>query len=73
MEEYQHQFERVHLEKKKCEYEEWELKELADEKIGQLEAEAIIYTDGSTNKVQEYGGAGAYIQNRRDDREERLS
>ena len=66
-------FERVQLEKKKCEYEEWELKELGDEKIGQLEAEAIVYTDGSTNDEQEYGGAGAYIQNRRDDREERLS
>ena len=65
-------FERVQLEKKKNEYDEDELKARTEEKIAELEAEAIIYTDGSTSDRQEYGGAGAYIQNRRDETEERL-
>ena len=65
-------FDRVQLEKKKNEYSEAELKARTEEKIAELDAEAIIYTDGSTSGRQEYGGAGAYIQNRRDETEERL-
>ena len=65
-------FDRVRLEKKKNEYSEAELRARTEEKIAELDAEAIIYTDGSTSGYQEYGGAGAYFQNRRDEMEERL-
>ena len=55
----------VHLEKKKNEYSEEELKRLTTEKIEEIDADVEIYTDGSTSGEQENGGAGIFIQDRR--------
>ena len=65
-------FDKVPLDKKKSEYSTEELRTRTEEKIKELEAEAVIYTDGSTSGRQENGGAGMYAQNRRDGTEERL-
>ena len=50
------------LERRKEEYKEEELKRLALEKIGQYSPDFYIFTDGSTNADQEYGGAGMYVE-----------
>ena len=52
----------THLERKKVEYKEKELKRLALEKIGQFSPDFYIFTDGSTNSDQENGGAGMYVE-----------
>ena len=64
-------FDKVSLEKKKEEYSEDELRRRTEEKIEELEVEAILYTDGSTSGTQERGGAGLYVQ-RRDGTEEKM-
>ena len=66
-------FEEVKLSKKKEDYTTQELKQLADESVGKVETEVVIFTDGSTDGHQNRGGAGVYIRDRRTDREERLS
>ena len=50
------------LERRKEEYKEEELKRLALEKIGQYSPDFYIFTDGSTNADQEYGGAAMYVE-----------
>ena len=55
------EFERVDLEDKKSMYSEIELREKAVKKITELEAENILYTDGSTDGNQERGGAGLFV------------
>lgn len=55
-------FDRVAIEKRKDEYTETELFELAMQKIRSTECAIHIYTDGSTNSKQERGGAGVYVE-----------
>jgi len=66
------QFEEVKLCKRKEEYTVQELKQMADECVGKIETEVIIFTDGSTDGSQNKGGAGVYIKDRRTDQELRL-
>ena len=54
---------KVKVEKKKAEYSERELNDLAMQKIGEYDCEVTVYTDGSTSTTQERGGAGVYIEN----------
>ena len=53
---------RADVVKKKEEYSETELFDLAMEKINNIECAVHIYTDGSTNTGQERGGAGVYAE-----------
>ena len=66
-------FEEIKLEKKKGEYSAEELRRLTEARIKDLDTEVVIYTDGSTDGNQNRGGAGVYVQDRRGDREERMS
>ena len=66
------QFEEVKMCKRKEEYTVQELKQMADESVGKIETEVIIFTDGSTDGSQNKGGAGVYIKDRRTDQEMRL-
>ena len=50
--------------KKKAEYKPSELKELAMETINAITTDVTIYTDGSTSKTQQNGGAGLTIWDR---------
>ena len=52
----------THLDRKKGEYKEKELKRLALEKIGQFSPDFYIFTDRSTNSDQKNGGAGMYVE-----------
>ena len=61
------EFQRVELEKRKSEYSEAELKEMSTKKIGELQVEYKIYTDGSTNADQENGGAGLFVTSAQDE------
>jgi hypothetical protein len=58
-------FDEVKLGKNKDQYTTEELKMLTEEKIGEINSEVVIYTDGSTSSDQENGGAGVFIDNRR--------
>jgi ribonuclease HI len=58
-------FDAVELAKKKDQYTTEELRMLTEEKVGKLDSEVIIYTDGSTDGNQNRGGAGVYIMDRR--------
>ena len=58
-------FDSVVLEKKKEEYSKEDLRRMAEEKIDSMDAEVLIYTDGSTSGKQENGGAGLYVEDSR--------
>ena len=60
-------FTKVQLEKNKTKYTKQELKRLTTEKIEEINADFQIYTDGSTSKNQENGGAGIVILNKEGD------
>ena len=62
-------FDEVKLEKSKDQYTKEELKKVTDDKVAEIEAEAVIFTDGSTSGRQERGGAGVYIIDRRTGKE----
>ena len=66
-------FEAVPLEKPKENYTKAELKIRTEEKISRMEADVMIWTDGSTSGQQELGGAGVLIQDKRSENTERLS
>ena len=66
-------FDAVELAKKKDQYTTEELRLLTEEKVGKLDSEVIIYTDGSTDGNQNRGGAGVYIVDRRTGNEIRRS
>ena len=67
------QFDTVTLTKPKEQHSKEELKLKTDNKLAQMEADTIIWTDGSTNGRQEKGGAGVFIQNTRNGSTERMS
>ena len=52
---------KVNLEKKKTDYSEAELKEMAMARIEEISKGLEIYTDGSRSGKQENGGAGVYV------------
>ena len=54
--------EQTKLEKKKEEYSETELHDLAIHKIAEYECEVRVFFDGSTSTTQEQGGACVYIE-----------
>ena len=53
---------RVQFDKPKAEYTNHELREKAIEKITSIQADYIVYTDGSTSGNQANGGAGIYVE-----------
>ena len=53
---------KVLLDRPKAEYTSEELKELSMAKIRSFTTEVTIYTDGSTDELQERGGAGVFIE-----------
>ena len=55
------------MEKNKTKYTKQELKRLTTEKIEEIDADFQLYTDGSTSKNQENGGAGIVILNKEGD------
>ena len=65
-------FEAVPLEKPKEQYTKTELKTRTEEMITNMEADLMIWTDGSTSGSQERGGAGVLIQDKRTGTTERL-
>ena len=66
-------FEAVALTKSKEEYSKEDLRELTAKKLESMKTELVIWTDGSTNSRQEKGGAGVFIQDKRNNTEERFS
>lgn len=54
---------KVLLDRPKSEYKSNELRELSMAKIRSFTTDVVIYTDGSTDDLQENGGAGVYIEN----------
>ena len=53
---------KVLLDRPKAEYTSEELKHLSMAKIRSFTTEVTIYTDGSTDELQERGGAGVFIE-----------
>ena len=53
---------KVLLDRPKSEYKSDELRELSMAKIRSFTTDVIIYTDGSTDDLQENGGAGVFIE-----------
>ena len=59
---HQLRLDKVILNRPKAEYTSEELKELSMAKIQSFKTEVTIYTDGSTDELQENGGAGVFIE-----------
>jgi len=66
-------FDMVPLTKPKDEYSKPELKTMTEEKLAKMEAEVMIWTDGSTSGNQEKGGAGVFIEDRRSETTDKQS
>ena len=66
-------FDAVTLAKPKNEHSKEELKKKTDEKLAEMKADIMIWTDGSTNANQERGGAGVFVEDKRTGTTEKLS